>query len=61
MKPNHEYQIMKYLLCQNVISQNKKIKKKKKKFNDGNLDGILRLMLLIYGKNMKKCVKSYVE
>ena len=32
----------------------------KKKINDTNLDGIFRL-ILIYGKNMKKCIKIYVE
>ena len=32
-----------------------------KKTNDRNLDGIFRLILLIYGENMKKCVKIYVE
>ena len=32
-----------------------------KKINDRNHDGIFRLILLIYGKNMKKCVKIYVE
>ena len=32
-----------------------------KKINDRNLDSIFRLMLLIYGKNMKNYVKIYVE
>ena len=34
---------------------------KYKKINDRNLDSIFRLMLLIYGKNMKNYVKIYVE
>ena len=36
------------------------MKLSKKKFYDRNLDGIFRL-LLIYGENMKKCVKIYIE
>ena len=37
------------------------MKLRKKKFNGRSLDDIFRLMLLIYRKNMKKCVKSYVD
>ena len=61
MKSNHEYQIMKYLsatLCQNVVPQNKF--KLSKKINNRNLDGIFRLTLMIYRKNMKKYVSKFM-
>ena len=32
----------------------------KKNINDRNLDGIFRLMLLIYVKNMKKYVSKFM-
>ena len=31
-----------------------------KKINDRNLDSIFKVMLMIYGENMKQCVKIYV-
>ena len=31
-----------------------------KKINDRNLDGIFRLILMIYGKNMKKYVLKFM-
>ena len=33
---------------------------KVKKINDRNLDGIFRLILLIYGENMKKYVSKFM-
>ena len=33
----------------------------KKNINDRNLDGIFRLMLLIYVKNMKKYVSKFMQ
>ena len=39
-----------------------KLNKKKKKMNDINLDGMFRLILLIYGKNnMKKYVSKFMQ
>ena len=32
-----------------------------KKVNDRNLDGIFRLILMIYGKNMKKYVLKFMQ
>ena len=32
-----------------------------KKINDRNLDGIFRLILLIYGENMKKYVSKFMQ
>ena len=55
MKSNHEYRIR----MQFLKRWNNEIKQKK--FSDRNFDVIFRLMLLIYGENMKKCVKMYVE
>ena len=36
------------------------MKLSKKKINDRNLDGIFRLILLIYGENMKKYVSKFM-
>ena len=55
MKSNHEYRVR----MQFLKRWNNEIKQKK--FSDRNFDVIFRLMLLIYGENMKKCVKKYVE
>ena len=50
MKSNHEYRVrMQFLKRWNEIKQ--------KKFSDRNFDVIFRLMLLIYGENMKKLSK----
>ena len=39
-----------------------KLSKKKRKMNDINLDGMFRLILLIYGKNnMKKYVSKFMQ
>ena len=35
--------------------------KSSKKINDRNLDGIFRLILLIYGENMKKYVSKFMQ
>ena len=45
--------------CSSKIRWNNEIKVKK--INDRNLDDTFRLILLIYGKNMKKRVKIYAE
>ena len=41
------------------IRRNNEIKQKK--INDRNLDGIFRLILMIYGKNMKKYVLKFMQ
>ena len=41
------------------IRRNNEIKQKK--INDRNLDGIFRLILMIYGKKMKKYVSNIIQ
>ena len=55
-KSNHEYQIKKYVSAMSCRNSSKSdgIIKLSKKINDRNLDGIFRLILLIYGATMKK-------
>ena len=42
------------------FSKQDEIIKLSKKINDRNLDGIFRLILMIYGKNMKKYVLKFM-
>ena len=49
-----------YVMSECSFSKQDEIIKLSKKINDRNLDGIFRLILLIYGENMKKYVSKFM-
>ena len=50
-----------YVMSECSFSKQDGIIKLSKKINDRNLDGIFRLILMIYGKNMKKYVLKFMQ